>query len=311
MINDMKEILITCPPMIKNIDLFKKRFNELNFKITIPKMSQTLSEEKLIKIVYKYDGWIIGDDPATEKVLKLGKQGKLKALIKWGIGIDNIDLEACKKYEIKFSNTPDIFGDEVADIAIGYMIGLSRNTFLIDREIRKGKWVKPTGSSLKGKTVGIVGLGDIGKNIAKRSKILGLRTIGWDPNFTNQESIDEINEWPKKLNECDFLILSCALNQETHNIFNRNIFKKIKKGLRVINVSRGQLINEKDLLEGLKSSLIKSVALDVFEEEPILLSNQLLNFEECIFGSHNASNTLEGVLKASDKSIDLLDKFLK
>ena len=103
----------------------------------------------------------MGDDPATDKVLKSGKKGKLKALVKWGIGVDNIDIDACKRLEIKFSNTPDIFGDEVADIAIGYMIALSRNTFLIDREIRKGNWVKPTGSSLKGKTVGILGLGDI------------------------------------------------------------------------------------------------------------------------------------------------------
>ena len=114
----------------------------------------------------------------------------------------------------------------------------------------------------------------------------------------------------KKLDECDFLILSCALNSTTYNIFNSKIFKEIKKGLRVVNISRGQLINEKDLIKGLKSSLIKSVALDVFEEEPIKLSNELLKFEECIFGSHNASNTLEGVLKASNRSIDLLHKFL-
>ena len=296
--------------MIKNMNLFEERFKKLRYQTTIPDMTQTLSEEKLIKIISKYDGWIVGDDPATDKVLKSGKKGKLKALVKWGIGVDNIDIDACKWLEIKFSNTPDIFGDEVADIAIGYMIALSRNTFLIDREIRKGNWVKPTGSSLKGKTVGILGLGDIGKNVAKRSKVLGLRTLGWDPNFIRQESVDDINEWPKKLDECDFLILSCALNSTTHNIFNSKVFKEIKKGLRVVNISRGQLINEKDLIKGLKSSLIKSVALDVFEEEPIKLSNELLKFEECIFGSHNASNTLEGVLKASNRSIDLLHKFL-
>ena len=296
--------------MIKNMNLFEERFKKLRYQTTIPDMTQTLSEEKLIKIISKYDGWIVGDDPATDKVLKSGKKGKLKALVKWGIGVDNIDIDACRRLEIKFSNTPDIFGDEVADIAIGYMIALSRNTFLIDREIRKGNWVKPTGSSLKGKTVGILGLGDIGKNVAKRSKVLGLRTVGWDPNFIRQESVDDINEWPKKLDECDFLILSCALNSTTHNIFNSKVFKEIKKGLRVVNISRGQLINEKDLIKGLKSSLIKSVALDVFEEEPIKLSNELLKFEECIFGSHNASNTLEGVLKASNRSIDLLHKFL-
>ena len=197
--------------MIKNMNLFEERFKKLRYQTTIPDMTQTLSEEKLIKIISKYDGWIVGDDPATDKVLKSGKKGKLKALVKWGIGVDNIDIDACKRLEIKFSNTPDIFGDEVADIAIGYMIALSRNTFLIDREIRKGNWVKPTGSSLKGKTVGILGLGDIGKNVAKRSKVLGYGidyTSKIYKQYKNAQKTRDTNEhWSKGLIFAKFFLV--------------------------------------------------------------------------------------------------------
>lgn len=305
------KILITCPPMLLHIDLFRQKFSELNIEITTPDIIQTLSEDQLISSIHKYDGWIIGDDPATRRVFESGKKGKLKAAVKWGVGVDNVDFKACKDLNIKITNTPGMFGKEVADLAISYILGLSRDSYLIDRQIREGKWPKPSGISLAGKTVGILGLGDIGLNIAKRSKAFDLNIIGWDP-FTKDypKYINYQKKWPSNVHLCDFIVFSCALTEDTKHIFNHQILKLLKKGVRVINVSRGPLIDEAALIDGLKEEIVKSAALDVFEIEPLIKNHEILRFENCILGSHNASNTSDAVIRASHKAINLIYEML-
>ncbi|MEJ2065806.1 MAG: NAD(P)-dependent oxidoreductase, partial [Reinekea sp.] len=162
------KILVTCPPMLGMIDTFKPLFEEKGIELSAPKVVQTLSVDELKEIVPQHDGWIIGDDPATREVFEAGSKGKLKAAVKWGIGVDNVDFQACKDFNIPIINTPNMFGGEVADIAVGYVIALARETFEIDRGVRNGKWDKPRGISLSGKTVAVVGFGDIGKSTAKR-----------------------------------------------------------------------------------------------------------------------------------------------
>ena len=305
------KVLITCPPMLRHIDKFKKKFDSLGIIPSAPKVIQTLTEEELVELVPKHHGWIIGDDPATSRVFLSGKSGKLKAAVKWGIGTDNVDFDICKKNNIPISNTPGIFGEEVADLAICYLLGLAKEVFYIDREVRKGNWPKPTGISLRKKTLGIIGLGDIGKNIAKRANALNLNIIGWDPFPKDLEDyIDFQSNWPSKIENCDFLIFACALTKENHHIFSEKILDKIKTSLRIINISRGPLIDEKALIKGLESGKIHSAALDVYEEEPLRKNHQILNHSRCILGSHNASNTIEAVMRASNQAIDILHKSL-
>jgi len=306
------KVLITCPPMLKQIDSFYKLFEDLNIKITTPEVSQTLSVEELLHLVPKHDGWIIGDDPANAHVLKAGKSGKLKAAVKWGIGMDNVDIEACKKLNIPVINTPGMFGAEVADLAMCYILGLARDAFFIDREIRKGNWPKPSGISLGGKIIGIVGLGDIGLNIAKRAAAHDMKIIGWDPfNKSVPKNIQNNVYFPDGVELCDFIVFSCPLTNQTMHIFNNEVLSKVKKGVRIINVSRGPLIDEKVLFKGLSLGIIESVALDVFEKEPLLKDSMFLKFPSCILGSHNASNTKEAVDRASKEAINLLSKMLK
>ena len=305
------KVLITCPPMLRHIDKFSDKFKDLGIVPSTPSVVQTLTEEELMELVPKNHGWIIGDDPATSRVFLAGKSGKLKAAVKWGIGTDNVDFEACKRNNIPITNTPGLFGEEVADLAICYLLGLARDAFYIDREVRKGRWPKPTGISLNGKTLGIIGLGDIGKNIAKRATALNLKIIGWDPDPKNLEDYIELQtKWPSKIESCDFLIFACALTKENHNIFSEELLNKIKSDVRIINISRGSLINEMALIKGLESGKINSAALDVYEEEPLSKDNRILNHPRCILGSHNASNTIEAVLKASNQAIDTLYKLI-
>ena len=136
-------------------------------EVTAPKVIQTLSVAELEDLVPQHDGWIIGDDPATRSVFEAGKRGDLRAAVKWGIGVDNVDFSACKDLNIPIINTPYMFGAEVADIAMGYVVGLARETFQIDRGVREGNWPKSNGISLSGKSVALIGYGDVGKECCK------------------------------------------------------------------------------------------------------------------------------------------------
>src|SRR3546814_10081018 len=135
----------------------------------------------MVDLLPQYEGWIIGDDPATRRVVEAGKAGRLKAAVKWGIGVDNVDFAACKDLDIPIVNTPNMFGGEVADVAVGYVIGLARQLFQIDRGIRAGEWPKPAGMSLAGKRVALVGFGDIGRSTARRLAAFDMPIIAYDP----------------------------------------------------------------------------------------------------------------------------------
>ncbi|WP_435219101.1 phosphoglycerate dehydrogenase [Luminiphilus sp. nBUS_07] len=297
--------------MLASVGAFESTFKKLGWEVTAPKVTQTLSEEKLLALLPNHDGWIIGDDPATRAVFQAGRAGRLKAAVKWGIGTDNVDFDACHELEIPISNTPRMFGAEVADIAVGYVIGLARETFFIDREVRKGGWPKPAGISLAGKTVAIVGLGDIGGNVAKRLLAADMHVIGYDPVAPPEAITSEIElaPWPKNLDRADFVVITCALTSSSHHMLDAHTFSKIKQGVRVVNVSRGPVIDEQALIRALESGTVHSAALDVFEQEPLSINSPLRLFESCVFGSHNASNTADAVLRTSELAIEKLAEF--
>jgi D-3-phosphoglycerate dehydrogenase len=226
--------------------------------------------------------------------------------------VDNVDFVAAKELEIPIANTPRMFGTEVADIAVGYVIGLARQTFFIDRGVRLGKWLKPSGISLSEKTVALLGFGDIGRNTAKRLLSADMRVIAYDPYFQPAAGLETVEsaQWPNRLDEADFIVLTCALTPDNWHILNKETLALAKRGLRIVNVARGPLIDEVALAEALASGQVYSVALDVFEVEPLPEESPLRQFEQCIFGSHNASNTVDAVHRASERAIALLFDFL-
>lgn len=299
--------------MLKRIDEFRSFFEDKNIELVIPNIVQTLSEEELEKLLPEVDGWIIGDDPATERVFTAGKNGKLKAAVKWGVGIDNVDFAACKKLGIPIINTPNMFGAEVATIASAYVLGLARQTYYIDREVRKGNWVKPAGRSLSGLVVGLIGFGDIGKATARFLKGFDMTINVYDP-YAKKDESDMANytflEFPDQIEEADFVVVTCSLTPSTKNMVNVDTISKMKDGVYIVNVSRGGIVNEAALIEALKSGKVEAAALDVFETEPFPIDSELRTFEKCIFGTHNGSNTIEGVRRASHQAISYLFEFL-
>jgi D-3-phosphoglycerate dehydrogenase len=294
------------------MDSIRPFFDLHGVEVFTPDVVQTLSVTELKELVPQFDGWIIGDDPATREVFEAGKKGKLKAAMKWGVGVDNVDFQAARDFSIPISNTPGMFGKEVADVALGYVIALARETFTIDRKVKAGQWVKPVGISLAEKTAAVIGFGDIGSNVAKRLLACDMHVLVYDPRYQPQPGIEgaEVHQWPDKIEQADFLVITCALTRDNVHMVNSDVFCKMKKGIRIVNVARGPLMDEQALIEALKNGIVHSAALDVFEVEPLPSSSALRQFENCIFGSHNSSNTIDAVNRTNALAAQTLLKYL-
>lgn len=307
----MKDVLVTCPPMLGQIDRFLGYAADRGLTLHPAKVTQILSEPELKDLLPDYDGWIIGDDPATRAVFEAGHAGRLRAAVKWGIGVDNVDFAACKDLGIPIINTPMMFGREVADIATAFVVSLARELFLIDRGVRAGLWPKPAGISLYGRRVGVIGLGDIGRNAVTRLQALGLQVLAWDPGVEGDAGIAGLERapWPERVEECDFLVFTCSLNRHNFHMLDAGVLARCKEGVRIVNVARGPLIDEAALVAALQSGHVHSAALDVFEVEPLPDGSPLRGMDRVILGTHNGSNTLDAVIRASHTAIDRLSGF--
>lgn len=295
--------------MSKNIDWFLEDAKRLSLTFHCPDIDQQMSEEELVKIIGDYDGWIAGDDPVNEVVLSAGKKGKLKSVVRWGIGMDNVDKDAAETLGFNVKNTPNVFGVDVAEVAVGYCLALARHTFEIDRSVRAGGWPKPTGTTLSGKSIGILGFGDIGKETAYRLQCLGCEINAiYDPFFQPDPRMSKLEStpWPEKLDQLDYLILTAPLNKATKHIINEKSLGIMKRGIKLINVSRGGLVNEQDIEEAIKSGIVSSVALEVTETEPLPGNSSLRKYDNIIFGCHNASNTEEGIVRATKLALETI-----
>ncbi len=285
-------ILITCPPMLGRIDDFRPLFEKKGIELVTPKVVQIMSQDELVQLVPEVDGWIIGDDPATERVFAAGKNGRLKAAVKWGVGVDNVDFAACAKLGLPITNTPFMFGAEVADIAISYIIGLARQTYWIDRQVRAGHWPKPAGISLAGRTAALIGFGDIGKAAASRLLALGLEVQVYDPvapHSLSDETHYTFLNYPEGLGVADFVVVTASLTPSSRHMVNDQTIAMMKDGVRIVNVSRGPVIDEQALIRGLSSGKVHSAALDVFEEEPLPADHSFWQTPNLLITAHTAA----------------------
>lgn len=301
------KVLVSCPHLQRTIDNYRDLFSQNGVEIDLPEVDQNLSETDLVKIIAQYDGVIAGDDIFSEKVLLHGS--KLKIISKWGVGVDSIDLEAAKRLGITVSNTPNVFGDEVADLVIGYIILLSRKMHLIDRSVRNGLWkdAQIRGISLRGKTLGVIGVGSIGKAVVERARALGLITLGYDvypisESFISQTGLKQVS-LTELLRNADFISLNCNLTPENRHLLGKKEFNMMKSPVYIINTARGALIDESSLIQALTEGKVAGAALDVFEYEPLPSDSPLRRFENCIFGAHNSSNTYEAILRTNELAI--------
>lgn len=300
--------LISCPLIVDSLDEYADRFAEHGIEYDLADVDQQLTEAELLDVIDRYDGVLAGDDDFTRQVL--ASADRLKVIAKWGIGTDNIDEETAEEYGITVSNTPKVFGDEVADVVIGYAIMLTRQLHLIDRAVRDGEWACPRGVSLAGKTFGVVGVGDIGSSVARRAYAHGLDVLGSDVRPFPADLSDDIDiervEMGELLAAADLVSLNCALTEKTRGMIGSDELEAIGEEGYLINTGRGELVDQDALIEALREGRLAGAALDVFEEEPLPPSSPLVAMENVILGSHNAQNTHEAVARVNERAVENL-----
>ncbi len=241
----------------------------------------------------KYQGIVVTGGFKTDKKF-LKKFKNLKIVSVFGVGYDGVDLNYCKNNNIVITNTPKVLTDDVADLALGLMMSLSRKINEAHNFILKKKWSKrpfELTTSLTNKTVGIVGMGEIGKAFSKRVKSLSMKIVYFGPNKKNLKY-----KYFKNLKDMasviDVMVITCIGGRKTKDLINKTILKLMKPSAIIVNVSRGSVINEVHLLEVLNQNLIGGAALDVFEMEP-KINNKFLKLKNVLLSPHNGSATLE------------------
>ncbi|RPG44064.1 MAG: hypothetical protein CBC72_001840 [Gammaproteobacteria bacterium TMED112] len=294
----MNKLLVTCSHLEN--ELSNKQYDQIEFEIIQPKESkQTFSSEEMKSLLHGVHTAIIGDDEIDFSSIQENKT--LKNIIKWGVGYDGIKIHELKNSGINIFHTPGVFSDEVSDLAIGLMISVVRGINQMDQDIRNGVWQQFKGTTFNGKTAGIIGFGAIGQGIYSRLLPFGLNVIWFDP-FADT-SLDGKRNFEDILLNSDYIFLACNLTPETRNIINKESISKMKNKPVLINISRGGLIEENDLMDALKNKKIKAVGLDVFESEPPI--NELIKHNQSVFTSHSGSSTFEAINKINKVTLEL------
>lgn len=288
------KVLVTNIMMLKEKERFKEVLSGKGLECDFPEVSQYMKEEELLSVLGNYEGWLAGDDEITRSVLEKALP-RLKVISKWGTGIDSIDQKACKELGVQLFNSPGAFRDTVSEVAMAYIIDLSRKLSFIDRSVRAGGWPKPKGTALAGKKLGIIGFGAIGQGLAEKALAFKMEVQAFDPYFS-EEANKEVTgvSLEELLKNSDYICLACNMTEDNKHLIGEEALLSMKDGVYLINVARGPLVDEKALIKALKSGKVAGAALDVFENEP-LKDSPLLSMDQVILGSHNANNTEQAI----------------
>ena len=286
------KILVT--PRSFDIPAFKM-LKEAGFEIVKNETGGILTEDALAALIADCDGLILGVDPLTHRVLAAAP--KLKAVAKYGVGVDNIDLAACEKRGIKLSRTVGANADAVADYAFALMLAVARKIIPIDAACRRGDWSKTTGIDVYGKTLGLIGLGAIGKGVVARAAGFGMKILAHDPFWDEeyaaargiaQRLVEQICA------EADFISVHAPLTELTRGIIGPKQIAVMKPTAIIINTARGGIIDEAALLAALRDGKIYGAGIDAFEEEPPA-DDTWFALPNVVIGSHCAASTTGAV----------------
>lgn len=275
-----------------------QKLKEAGFEVEV---KTGLKPEELIKTIPEYDGLIVRSaTKVTREVIQAGKA--LKAIGRAGIGLDNVDVEAAKERGIRVLNTPEATTISVAELTIGHMLALARHIPQATASLKAGKWEKKLfmGTELYGKTLGIIGIGRIGREVAKRAAAFGMDLVAYDP-YVRESDVRDLGLKLLPLDEllryADYITLHLPLMPETKHLLGPRQFALMKQGVRLVNCARGGVVDEQALYEALKSGKVAGAALDVFEVEPPK-DNPLLKLDNVIGTPHLGASAEEGQARA-------------
>jgi D-3-phosphoglycerate dehydrogenase / 2-oxoglutarate reductase len=291
----LMKVLVSAPYMQPIIEKIRPLFRSKGIDMVIPAVNERLEEADLLKIIGDIDGVMCGDDRFTERVLKAAP--KLKVISKWGTGIDSIDRKACTLLGVSVCNTPNAFSEPVADSVLAYMLCFARQTSWMATDMRNGIWSKIPGFALREATLGVIGIGNVGKAVIKRALAFGMKVLGTDTTYVCEDYVSRsgINlvSLDTLLKESDFISINCDLNPSSHHLLNRERFQLMKLTAYLINTARGPIVDEKALITTLLENRLAGAGLDVFEDEPLPADSLLRTMNNVLLAPHNANSSPE------------------
>ncbi|MEL6977867.1 MAG: phosphoglycerate dehydrogenase [Pseudomonadota bacterium] len=308
--------LVTCLHLQRRIEEYRSAFENCGVALILPEITgqQLSAGEMRALFAAGVDVAILGDDAVDREALVAGKAAGLKAIVKWGIGTDAIDKAAARALGVPVYNTPGAFGEEVADLAMAYLLMLARPLHKMDAGVREGAWLQIQGRSLSGLTAGVIGLGSIGQAILRRARGFGMTTLGYDVSEPAAEDLaalaTEFAPLSAVFERADILFLACALTPENRHLVNADRLALMKPDAFLINVARGPLVDEAALVEALKQGRLGGAGLDVFEIEPLPETSALRALDTVVLGSHCGSNTREAVARINALTVEMALRLL-
>ncbi|ENZ04037.1 phosphoglycerate dehydrogenase [Clostridium thermobutyricum] len=283
------------------------KLKELGIEVVNQHFNQEILGEKL----KEFDAVVIRSaTKLTEDVLKEAKGGKLKLAIRAGVGIDNIDIKYAQSIGIDVKNTPNASSNSVAELALGHMFAVSRFIGISNFTMRNGEWNKKLyqGSELSGKILGIIGMGRIGRSLAKKADALGMKIIYYTMEGKHEDLNYEFLSFEEVLKNSDFISLHVPYDKEKGALIGENELNIIKDGSYIINCARGKVVDEKALLEALNSGKIKGAGIDVFENEPTT-NKELINNSRVSVTPHIGAATDEAQNRIGEEVVETLKNF--
>ena len=308
--NSKFKVLIT-DPYHQNFHIEKEILAKINAEVII---GHCKTEEDVIRLGSEMDGLLVSYVPIGKKVIE--NLHKCKVIVKYAVGANNIDLDAATKKGIYIANVPNYCLEEVSTHTIALLLSLVRNILIYDKSIKKGNWDPLIGDPIfriKNKVLGIIGFGHIGKRVAEKIRPFGLTILVYDP-LVNNVLISKYGG--KKvglktlLHESDYISLHCPLNKSTKHLIDFKEIETMKKGVFIINTSRGEIINQKALYKALKNGKIARAALDVLEKDPPSL-NDIMNNDNIIYTPHVAWNSVEAEAELRKSAAQEVKRVLK
>jgi D-3-phosphoglycerate dehydrogenase len=285
-------LLVTPTSYGKNDPRLKKELEALAESVIYNPTGKPLSSNEVADLLPGVDGYIAGLDVIDRSAL--AKADQLKVISRYGVGVDNVDLEAAKEKGIVVTNTPGANSGSVAELALGLILALARQIPEAAKSVQQGKWPRLNGVSLEDKTIGILGLGAIGKQLVRRLAGFDCQLLAYDPfadqSFASKNSI-KLESLDKVIAEADFLSLHLPLLPETRGMVNADFLARMKKGSFLINTSRGEVVDETALLQALESGHLRGAGLDAFTIEPPDPSNPLLHLPQVVATPHLGAQT--------------------
>lgn len=268
-----------------------------------------LNEADTLALVGEIDGYICGDDMITRKVLQKARP-RLKVLSKYGIGVDKIDVKSCTEFGIPLLFTPGVNHTTVAEHTFLLLLALEKNLLFHTDSTRSGGWKRKTGHELFGKTIGIIGLGRIGKEVALRARAFGMNVLGygthWDEAFAAAHHVKRAASLDEIYAVADYISLHTNLRPETREMINAKSFPKMKKGVLILNCARGEIVHTADLIAALKSGQVGGYGTDVLDQEPPPPDHPLLKLPNVVCTPHIGSRTAESVQRQATTAVQNL-----